>query len=90
MMLILTLEMWLHGEDVPTLLPWLIPTETSHGSGRGVEKEWSVECVWSRVNTTAAAPVGSPGSGTQPVLDWHLLEQQILVGPTSRDDPHHL
>lgn len=78
-MLTLILEMWLHGEDVPTPLPWLIPMETSHCSGRCVEREWSVEHAWSTVHTTAAAPVGSPGGGTQPVLDWHLLEQQILV-----------
>lgn len=79
MMLTLTLEMWLHGEDVSTALPWLILMDTSYSSGRCVEREWSVECVWSQVNTTADAPVGSLGGGTQPVLDWHLLEQQILV-----------
>lgn len=79
MMLTLILEMWLLGEDVPTPLPWLIPKETSHCSGRCVERECFVEHAWSRAHTTADAPVGSPGGGTQPVLDWHLLEQQILV-----------
>lgn len=88
-MLALILELWFHGEEVPTPLPWLIPTEASHCSGRGVEREWPVECAWNQVHTTADA-VGSPGDGTQPVLDWNLLEQQILVWPTSRDDPHHL
>lgn len=78
LMLTLILEMWLHGEVVPIPLPWLIPTEASHCSGRCIEREWPVECAWSQVHTTADAPVGSHGGGTQPVLDWNLLEQQIL------------
>lgn len=53
LMLTLILELWFHGEEVPTPLPWLIPTEASHCSGRCVEREWPVECAWNQVHITA-------------------------------------
>lgn len=63
LMLTLILETWLHGEEVPTTLPWLIPVEASHCCGRCAERERSGECAWSQVHTTADSLLGHLGVG---------------------------